>query len=92
MDNEKTKLFIQEYYRFVEMGLPFLSCFPEEMVFMTLIAKLNKMDKTAFAGGKERNHWKPQPFPGLFAFNNQEESQAIETLKKSGVFFYHRAH
>ncbi len=92
MNTEKTKLFIQEYYRFVEMGLPFLSCFPEEMVFMTLIAKLNKMNKASFSAKKEWTCWKPQPFPGLFAFNHLEEPQAIESLKKSGVFFYHRPH
>jgi hypothetical protein len=29
--------FIEEYYRMVELGLPFLSCFPEESVFAAIL-------------------------------------------------------
>ena len=37
--SEKIKNFINEYYEMVELGLPFLSSFPEEIVFTSILNK-----------------------------------------------------
>lgn len=37
--SSKMILFIEEYYEMVKLGLPFLSCFPEEIVFTALFNK-----------------------------------------------------
>lgn len=90
MNNVKTQALVQEYYRLVELGTPFLSCFPEEMVLMALIAKLNREEKMDPVSGKKLPSWKPQPFKNLFVGSPLEESLAIEQLKRQGVFFYHK--
>ena len=36
---QKAKEFIQDYYSLVELGTPFISCFPEEFVIGALLAK-----------------------------------------------------
>jgi hypothetical protein len=37
--SSKILQFIDEYYKMVKLGLPFLSCFPEEMVFTSIFNK-----------------------------------------------------
>ncbi len=39
MNAARAKKLIQDYYKMAELGTPFLSCFPEEVVLSTLIAK-----------------------------------------------------
>jgi len=39
LSSEKIQNFINDYYEMVKLGLPFLSNFPEEMVFTTLLNK-----------------------------------------------------
>ena len=39
MVSEKVKAFIEEYYEMVKVGLPFLSYFPEEVVFSAIMNK-----------------------------------------------------
>jgi hypothetical protein len=40
MDSPLAKELIEDYYRMVELGTPFLSCFPEEFVLAALLGKL----------------------------------------------------
>lgn len=90
MNNEKTQELVQEYYRLVELGTPFFSCFPEEMVLMALIAKLNRAGIADSSLWQEKTKWTPQPYKSLFSGSLLEESQAIELLTNQGFFFYHR--
>lgn len=76
MDAEKTKKMIDSYYKFVEMGTPFLSCFPEEFVFASL------MEKTA-------RDW---PSIYIFSLLRYEEADGIEKAKNDGCYFYLRKH
>jgi hypothetical protein len=39
MDAEKVEKFIESYYELVALGLPFISCFPEEFVFSAIMEK-----------------------------------------------------
>lgn len=78
MDDVKTTKFIDEYYRMVQMGTPFLSCFPEEFVLTALIGKFQNLS------------WKPSPFNKWL--RGGEGGDDIDLAKKEGYFFYLRAH
>lgn len=47
MDAEKVKKFIEAYYKYVEMGTPFISCYPEEFVFIAYMGQSPKDWPTA---------------------------------------------
>lgn len=81
MDAEKTKNFIKEYYRFVELGTPFLSCFPEEFVFASIFLQQEK-------------EWPTTHYNGIMMYAEHKIDPAEEALiaKKRGVYFYLRAH
>ena len=42
MDTEKVEKFIESYYGLVTLGFPFISCFPEEFVFSSIMEKSAK--------------------------------------------------
>jgi hypothetical protein len=88
MNTEKTQRLIEEYYQMVELGTPFLSCFPEEVVLMALIDKMNKMGSSL--GETRKTYWGPCKIPKLFG--NSQEPNSIELLKKAGFYFYHMPH
>lgn len=76
MDAPKTKKLIDDYYRFVEMGTPFLSSFPEEFVFASLMER-------------EGGEW-PSNF--IFTYLRYEGDTTLETAKNEGCYFYLRKH
>jgi hypothetical protein len=81
MDTDQAQKLIEEYYRCVEAGTPFLSCFPDGFV---LSALLNK---------PELSLWKPVPCDKLLApFESENLSPInVERLKKEGYFFAQRS-
>ncbi len=74
MDTLEAKSFIEEYYRMVELGTPFLSGAPEEFVFSALIEKAHIAS------------WLPSPFPFLPHWG-LGAPEAIAQAKKQGFFF-----
>lgn len=81
MDSPEAKRFLQKYYELVELGTPFLSCFPEEFVFTAIIND-----------GNYRN-WVSHSPPKLIqgSENNADDSSnEFDIVRKKGVFFYHR--
>jgi hypothetical protein len=79
MDAEKCKKFIDSYYKFVEMGTPFLSCFPEEFVFASLIERSPK-------------EWPSTYIFQVLRYQENEEIEEIENAKSDGCYFYLRKH
>ena len=81
LSHPQAQQFVSEYYSMVEMGIPFLSCFPEEYVFMALL-------------GKEKNKiWVQNLFPRLLIGPSNKESELeIQKMKNDGYFFYIRNH
>ena len=71
--------FISEYYRLVEMGYPFLSCFPEEYVFSAIV-------------GKDLKKWTPQPFKELSFPEEKLKGKDVSWVKKKGYFFLQLSH
>ncbi len=80
MDSPKVQKLIKTYYEFVELGTPFLSCFPEEFVLTSLF------------GQPEFNDWKAQPFKLLSGSDKYDTPQKMKKGKKDGFFFYHLKH
>ncbi len=90
MNTENTHALVKDYYRCAELGYPFLSCFPEEVVIMSLVAKYRRTEKLDPVSGMKITDWSPQPFTHLFSGSLLEESAAIEKFKSEGIYFYHR--
>jgi hypothetical protein len=84
MNAEKVQKLIENYYEMVELGLPFMSCFPEEFVLSALLWK------------PEYRHWTPSPHMWrLFVGSPPGEDDTKERLfeaQKAGYFFYQRTH
>lgn len=81
MASTLTKKLIKEYYEFVELGTPFLSCYPEEFV---LTALLGKFDYAC---------WGLYPF-GIIHVAEQNEifSECTRQAREHGYFFYQMRH
>lgn len=81
MDCEPAKKLIKEYYQFVELGIPFLSCYPEEFVL------------TALLGKSDYNCWGLYPFEIIRAGEGGEViSEVTEQARNQGYFFYQMQH
>jgi hypothetical protein len=79
LENPCVKKFITEYYRLVEMGYPFFSCFPEEYVFSSIV-------------GQKPENWKAQPYKNLVFSEEKLKGKDILWAKKEGYFFLQRIH
>lgn len=77
MDRAKTKDFVTAYYRFVSMGTPFLSCFPEEFVFASIFLQQEK-------------EWPTIPYFMIMKYGKQNDEESVLAAKKTGVYFYLR--
>lgn len=77
--SEKVKNLIAEYYSLVELGTPFMSCFPEEFVLGALI-------------GKNPEAWPFQPFNKLVKSERKLHGQKTEQIEEEGFFFLLRHH
>lgn len=81
MNTPEAKELIETYYYFADLGLPFLSCFPEEWVLTSII------------GQKKYEHWKtPHQFSLILgSLTNEDDSpEEFEKIRKRKVYFYHR--
>lgn len=89
MNSGKMQRFLDEYYRMVKLGTPFLSCFPEEIVLATIIAKVNRDDLyDPDVVDKSNNPWNHLHIPMLFQGSDNTGNRTIEKLRESGYFFY----
>lgn len=73
------KKLVEDYYELVELGTPFLSCFPEEFVLGALLAKSPK-------------EWKAQPFTHLVKNARKLHGKDLEWAQKEGFFFLLHQH
>ncbi|MBM3198103.1 MAG: hypothetical protein FJZ58_02455 [Chlamydiae bacterium] len=71
--------FIAEYYRLLELGTPFFSCFPEEYVFSAIAAQ-------------NQEAWPAQPFERLVASEVKLKNKGASWAKKHGYFFFQKDH
>lgn len=80
MDAEKTKKFIADYYKMVELGTPFLSCYPEEFVYVSLFQQ-NEKD------------WPSVPLFSVLRYQgSNDEKKEAQLLKEQGFYFLLRHH
>jgi hypothetical protein len=80
LESESIKKVIEEYYQMVELGLPFLSIFPEEIV---LSAIFNKPDYRDIILGQKTD------LNRVFIYD--KEKNIVEATNQ-GYYFYHRDH
>lgn len=84
MDSERVRKLIEQYYSLVDMGSPFLSCFPEEFVLSAII------------GRPEFNSWTKSAYMGkLFAraaAHERDSEDRILAARKANYFFYQQKH
>ena len=81
MGTLQTKELIKQYYDFVKMGTPFLSCFPEEFVLSSII------HQPLFAA------WHKSPILHLFSEGRKDHPDTVEEqefVKSLGMYFYHQ--
>jgi hypothetical protein len=71
--------FVSEYYKLVEIGLPFLSCFPEEYVFSSII-------------GKNPGAWTAQPFQKISFPESRLGKRDAKWAEEKGYFFLQKIH
>jgi hypothetical protein len=71
--------FIQEYYRMVRLGTPFMSCFPEEHVLGALIAKNPKL-------------FPPTSIEKLVRSETKPHGKSPKWLQENGYFFLLKRH
>ena len=81
MDTVQTEELVKQYYDFVKMGTPFLSCFPEEFVLSSIINQplfsAWHKSQTSYLFSEGRNN-----FPDTL-----EEQELVKSL---GLYFYHQ--
>lgn len=81
MDEPKTKELVKYYYQMLELGTPFLSCFPEEFVFVAHFQK-NPSDWPS-----------DNMFKTMHYYINEANTVAeIDRFTKNGLYFYLRPH
>lgn len=81
MNTSQTQQLIAEYYKYVRMGTPFLSCFPEEWVLRAIM------------GQPEFNSWSAQPFYYLVdgsRTNVEDTPELYDQARRTGLYFYLR--
>jgi hypothetical protein len=84
MGNYLIEEFIDNYYRMVRLGTPFLSCFPEEFVFSVLLGerKYQRFHHTTYW---DRLFGRSDP-------GEQDTPAVIQRVKREGCFFFQRQH
>lgn len=76
---QKVQSLIQDYYHMVELGTPFLSCFPEEFVLGALI-------------GKAKENWPFNPFKHLVMNERKIQQNDTKRVEQEEFFFLLRHH
>lgn len=80
MDAEKTKRFLSSYRKLLELGTPFLSCFPEEFVFASIFQQ-------------SEADWPSQYVHQILQYAQTNDVQTeIQTMKAMGLYFLLRRH
>ncbi len=77
--SDKAKKLIQDYYDLVELGTPFMSCFPEEFVLGALI-------------GKNPQLWPFQTFDKLVKSQRKLHGKNENQITEEGFFFLLKNH
>ncbi|MGE5196130.1 MAG: hypothetical protein ACM3JI_02240, partial [Anaerolineae bacterium] len=81
MNTARAQKLVKDFYQLVEVGTPFLSCFPEEFVLSAILGK------------PDYAPWKPQTFENLLKGDDSNDpAEVIRRLKKKRFFFYLRKH
>lgn len=82
MDTILAEKLINEYYKFVELGTPFLSCFPEEFVLSSIMGKSDYSSQ-----------WEYYPYDILRGADEPDDTEEkIQERRDQGYFFYHLRH
>ncbi len=79
LKTEKAQSFIKDYYTLVEMGTPFLSCYPDEFVLGALLGKNPKL-------------WPTQPFNRIVMSERKLNGKDRAWVQKQGYFFLLQHH
>jgi hypothetical protein len=79
LKSENAKNLIKDYYHLVELGTPFMSCFPEEFVIGALL-------------NKEPQKWPFQPFEKLVKSERKLHGKPRSSAKEEGFFFLLQHH
>ena len=79
LKTQKAKDFIQDYYALVELGTPFISCFPEEFVIGALLAK-------------KPSNWPFETFTHLVMNERKLQGKNYQWAQESGYFFLLQEH
>jgi hypothetical protein len=80
MDTEKTKKFVNAYYKMLELGTPFLSCYPEEFVYVSIFQQSEK-------------DWPSQHLFSVLRFQGSQDIQSeAKILKETNLYFLLRHH
>jgi len=78
MDTKKVEKFVSSYYDMVERGTPFISCFPEEFVFSSIIEQSPK-------------DWPGISLFSVMSFQSTADPKEVADLKaEQNIFFYLR--
>ena len=84
MDTPLAQTFIDEYFQMLKLGTPFLSCFPEECIFMAI-----------YGQRKFRRKWRQHRIPNILKYADPEiddTPERIEETRSKGFFFYQLRH
>ena len=84
MDTKLTRDFIDSYFQMLQLGTPFLSCFPEECVFMAI-----------YGQKKFKKNWKKHRLDNVLKYQEADvpdSAERIEAARSNGFFFYQLRH
>jgi hypothetical protein len=81
LDTRLAKKFIATYYKMLQLGTPFISCFPEECVFTAI-----------YGEGNYKKKWKPHNFRHLLIHEDDLGEKGVVLAKEKGAFFIHCRH
>lgn len=84
MDTKLAHEFIDTYFSMLKLGTPFLSCFPEECVFMAI-----------YGQRKFKKKWKRHQLSNVLQYAKpgvEDTPERIEEARRKGVFLYQQQH
>jgi len=82
MDADSAKKIIDQYYQMVRIGLPFLSCFPEEFVLSAIINQ-PELRHLLYCNHSKKLFGRAKP-------NEPDSLSTKQQRKDAGYFFYQR--
>lgn len=79
MNAPHVEKFIESYYKYVALGTPFISCFPEENVFSAIMEQ-------------SPENWPGIEHFSILRYQSTTDPWELDWCKKNGTFFYLRIH